>query len=444
MQNTNKILKKQIEIIKPKKETLDKIKKITKEFCEDLRKKLGGKKIKAEVFVGGSLAKNTLVKKDRYDVDVFVRFDKKYDNDKISKFLGRVLGRKAKKIHGSRDYYQLVVDDILIEVIPVMKIKKPIEAQNITDLSYFHVNYILKKIRKNKKLSDEIMLAKTFVYAQNCYGAESYIHGFSGYALELLVCHYGSFLKFIKTVYLQNIKQNKRGSIYKSWMRKADYINNKNKIIIDDSKFYKNRAEILRELNESKLNSPIILIDPTFNERNALAGLSQETFLKFKKACSGFLKNSSEKFFEKKDVFEVLNKKYGKELRIISIKTNKQAGDIAGTKSKKFFRFFKGKLKREFEVKKDEFYYDEDKNVAHFYFVLEKKKDEIVKGPHVTKVVDLGRFKKAHSKAFIKNHIAYAKVRHSLSFEKFFGWFNRKYKKVLKEMGVEGMELVKN
>ncbi|MBD3252791.1 hypothetical protein GF386_03610, partial [Candidatus Pacearchaeota archaeon] len=54
----------------------------------------------------------------------------------------------------------------------------------MTDLSYFHVNHILKKIKKNKNLSDEIRLAKKFAYSQNCYGAESYIHGFSGYALE--------------------------------------------------------------------------------------------------------------------------------------------------------------------------------------------------------------------------------------------------------------------
>jgi len=70
----------------------------------------------------------------------------------ISKLLGEVLGNKAKKIHGSRDYYQLIVHGIIFEIIPVLKVKKPEHAKNITDLSYFHVNYINKKIRKNKKL----------------------------------------------------------------------------------------------------------------------------------------------------------------------------------------------------------------------------------------------------------------------------------------------------
>ncbi len=454
MKNINKILKQQIEIIKPDNDTFSNIKKTTDEFCNDLKKKLKGKKIKAEVFIGGSLAKNTLVKKDKYDVDIFVRFDEKYESDNISKLLGKVLGRKAKKIHGSRDYYQLVVEGIIIEVIPVMKIRKPEDAKNITDLSYFHVNYILKKIRKNKKLSDEIILAKTFVYAQDCYGAESYIHGFSGYALELLVCHYGSFLRFIREISkfnklrsYKNIKQNNRSSSSKLRRvryreSKTDYISDINKIIIDDSKFYKNKQEVLRELNESKIQSPIILIDPTFRERNALASLSEETFLKFKKVCSGFLKNPNNRFFEKRDLKKELKKKY-KNLRIIEIKTNKQAGDIAGSKSKKFFRFFRGKLGREFEIKKAEFDYSEKKNTAYFYFVLEKKKDEIVKGPHVTKVHDLTRFRKVHPKSFIKNHIAYAKIKHNLTFREFFRMFKRKYRKVVREMDVEGVGVVK-
>jgi len=51
-----------------------------------------------------------------------------------------------------------------------------------------------------KKILDEIRIAKAFCYANNCYGAESYISGFSGYALELLVYHYKSFLKFIKSM----------------------------------------------------------------------------------------------------------------------------------------------------------------------------------------------------------------------------------------------------
>src|SRR4030042_2270751 len=238
MKDIDQVLKQQIEIIKPSKNVFNDINKASKEFVKYLEKKLKSKKIKADVFIGGSLAKNTIVKKDKYDVDIFIRFDKKYDNKKISSLLGKALGKEFKKVHGSRDYYQQMVKGIIMEIIPVLKIKQQQQAQNITDLSYFHVAYINEKIRKNKKLAEEIILAKTFCHAQNCYGAESYIHGFSGYALELLICHYKSFKNFIKTI----VKHKK------------------DKMIIDDAKFYKNNNEVIRGLNESKIQGPIILI----------------------------------------------------------------------------------------------------------------------------------------------------------------------------------------
>jgi len=196
--------------------------------------------------------------------------------------------------------------------------------------------YVGKKIKKNKGLADEIILAKSFCHAQNCYGAESYIHGFSGYALELLIIHYSSFKKF-----LENVIKDK----------------SKDRIIIDDSKFYKGK-KVLQELNESKLNSPIILIDPTYKERNALAGLNNETFTKFKGISKKFIAKPNQSFFEMKNVDEEMKNKYKDKLKIISVKTNKQVGDIAGTKSKKFFDFFIYRLNKEFVVGLAEFDYD--------------------------------------------------------------------------------------
>jgi tRNA nucleotidyltransferase (CCA-adding enzyme) len=421
--NISKVLKEQAKKIKPEKEVEEKIKKVSQDFIKDLNKKLKNKKIKAEVFIGGSSARDTFVKTDenKYDIDIFVRFDKKYKSDKISGILYKILGKKFKKIHGSRDYYQLIVDNIIIEIIPVIKIKNPEDAKNITDLSYFHVNYVLKNIKKKKALSDEIRIGKAFSHAQNCYGAESYIRGFSGYAIELLTIHYGSFLKFIKEVANKDI-------------------NKIPKLIIDDKKFYK-KNEVLRELNESKIQSPIILIDPTYKERNALSGLSIETYNKFKKSCIDFLNNPSEEFFRKRNIMEGF--KDFKSLKIISIKTDKQQGDIAGTKSKKFFNFFISKIAREFEVKKADFDYKEEDNIAYYYLVLDKKAEETIKGPPIVRVDNFVNFKKIHPNSFIKGDIAYAKINHELSFEDFLKKFLTKDKKIIDEMSIKEIKLVK-
>ncbi|MFA5173621.1 MAG: nucleotidyltransferase domain-containing protein [Candidatus Pacearchaeota archaeon] len=412
----NDILKEQIELIKPSLETQDKINKTTKEFMSYLDKNLKKNKMKADVFLGGSVAKSTLIKKEIYDVDIFIRFENSKDMGKLHKIL-----KKAKKVHGSRDYYQLEVSGVVMEIIPVLKIKKPEQAENVTDLSYFHVKYVLDKIKKNKRLADEIRLAKTFCHANNCYGAESYIHGFSGYALELLICHYKSFLSFIKAIAKINIDK-------------------KEKLVIDDSKFYLGK-NIIYELNEAKTQSPIILVDPTFKERNALAGLNHETFFHFQKTCKEFLRKPSKGYFINKDIHEELTKKYQNKLKIVSVKTSKQAGDISGSKSLKFFYFFVDRLNREFIVKVSEFNYNDEKNTAYFYLVLDKKRDEIRKGPKVVDVNNLTRFKKIHKNAFIKNNVAYAKINHNLSFEKWLKEFNKKEKEIIKQMSVKKIDL---
>lgn len=423
-----KVLSEQLELIKPSQEVCEKIDKISKEFCSELKENLKNKKIKSNVFIGGSLAKGTLVRKKIYDIDVFVRFDMSYGDKKISKLLGRVLGAKimgkeVKRVHGSRDYYQVLDGNILIEVIPVLNIKKPEQAVNVTDLSYFHVNYVLGKIKNNKKLVDGIRLAKTFVHAQGAYGAESYIHGFSGYALELLICHYGGFLKFVNEVVGFSLD------------------NGDGKIVIDDAKHYKNEEEVLIEMNKSKIVGPLVLIDPTFKERNAGSSLSKKTFYKFQNDCRDFLVGPSSDFFKVKDVgaeFDGL-----KNVKVISVKTNKQAGDIAGTKSKKFFDFFGYQLKKEFDVKKQGFDYDDEKNVAKFYFVVGRKRAEIVRGPPVTNVHNLTKFKKIHPSAYVRGKFAYFKNVHNMDFDKWFSGFLRDEKKVMRGMGVKKVELGK-
>ncbi len=186
------------------KEGLKILKKETKDIVSKIRDSIKKNRVKADIFVGGSFAKGTLVKNKKYEIDIFVRFDKKYENiskllEKIVRNVARELKKDVKKIHGSRDYFQLDYNDmILFEVIPVLKIKSPREAQNVTDLSYFHVNYVKRNL--SRKIAKEIALAKSFAKANNVYGAESYIQGLSGYAIECLIIYYKSFKNMAKAL----------------------------------------------------------------------------------------------------------------------------------------------------------------------------------------------------------------------------------------------------
>jgi tRNA CCA-adding enzyme len=398
-----------LEIEIPKKEELDSLGRDAGILLNKLEKSLKKKRITAEIFLGGSFAKGTMIKKKKYDIDIFVRFKKEGDIEKLEDSL-KGAGIKAKRIHGSRDYFR-VSGKSVFEIVPVLKIDKPEQAKNVTDLSFFHVSYIHKKVKKNPKLSRDIILAKTFCYAQRCYGAESYIKGFSGYALELLVTHYGSFMNFLKAV------------------SRA-----KSKIIIDPSKFYKNKKEILLNLNEAKLSSPIVFVDPTFKERNALAALSEKTFLKFQKSCQDFLRRPSPKFFILKKIDE---KKFN---FILEAESGRQEGDVAGSKLLKFFNFLIRRAEKYFLIKNTDFEYDKK---ARYYLKLEKKREIMHEGPEINKVENLLAFKAKHRNVFIKNHRAYSREKINLSFPQFLDRFRKENGRVMKDMGVKSLRLAK-
>ena len=402
------ILKREIEKIKPNAEEFVLIKKKAEEFVSELEKARRKNKIKAEVFIGGSLAKRTILKRKEYDIDIFVRFDKKYEDGKISELLAKLI--RGKRIHGSRDYFQVEKGGIIFEVIPVVKVNKAKEARNVTDLSFFHVSYVKNKIKKKPKLADEIMLAKHFCYAQKCYGAESYIKGFSGYALELLIVYYKGFVNFLKAI-----------------------AKSKEQIVIDPEKYYKNKEDVLQNLNEAKITS-IVFVDPTFKERNALAGLSKETFEKFKIIAKKFWSKPSVNYFKEKEIDE---KKFN---LILEAVTNKQEGDIAGSKLLKFSNFLALEIEKYFLINNREFEYD-NKKKAIFFFNIKKRKERILSGPPITSLENVVAFKKKHKHVFIKDSRVYAKEKVSMNVRGFVLGFRKENKTRMKDMGITGLKL---
>ncbi len=438
----NSILKEVLKKVKPDKKDLEIIETSLKKFVDYSERKLKSMKLDAQVFVGGSYAKKTMIKKglhntqnqkfsvsrgsgkvlSPYDIDIFLRFDKNTKGN-ISELTQKILKDfKAEKIHGSRDYFRIKISkNVYFEVIPVIKIKKPEEAMNITDLSFFHVRYIKNKL-KTKKLSDDIKLAKIFCYLNKCYGAESYIGGFSGYALELLIYYYGSFMKFIREISK----------------------NSKDKIIIDVEKFYKNKKDVLMDLNSSKLQSPIILIDPTYKQRNVLAALTKETFEKFKKVCKSFLKNPNKSFFEiqKPDLEKIkkdaVKKKY--EFVFLKIKTDKQKGDIAGSKLLKFYRHLSEEIKDFFEIKKQGFEYGGGK-IAEIFFAVKRKKEILFNGPSIKDKKNIQKFKKKHKKTFEKKGKIYAKEKIDFNIRSFLEKWKKKNQKKIKEMAITDLKI---
>ncbi len=395
-----------IEAIKPSEQELMEISRLTSEIKSRLERGLKKCRVKADVFVGGSLAKNTIIRKERYDIDIFVRFSyKEYfaRDSELSNILEKALkGIKHKRIHGSRDYFHVHANTrmpILFEIVPVLKISKPQEARNVTDLSYFHVKYVSGKA--SEKIADEIRIAKAFCYAQNCYGAESYIKGFSGYAVELLVIHAKSFMNLAKQAakWQEVIKKNE-------------------KIVIDLAKHYKNKEEILMEINEAKLISPIVLVDPTYAVRNATASVSAETLTRFIQACRAFAAKPSIKFFEKKGIdikkLQKTAKRKKAQIARIAAETKKLQAEIAAAKLAKFFDFLVYLMEKNgFKILQKELEFKGQKGAIYIIY-KNPSPSMLVIGPPINVVEHVVKFKQKYKKVFVKNGKACSKTRRKI------------------------------
>lgn len=445
------ILEKVINSIKPSLSEIENVKKIISNFSDILDSSLKKHKILAETFIGGSIAKNTIVKRKRYDIDVFVRFSyEKYKERERE--LGNILEKAAldsfnrfkgfskentrfrlEKMHGSRDYFNInfynkkLGMELIIEIVPTLEIKKPSEARNITDLSFFHVKYVVNELKK-KKVTDDIMLAKAFCYAQRCYGAESHIKGFSGYAIELLILYYGGFEKFIKNA--------------ASW---------KGKVIIDPAKKYRNEQDVLTNINEAKLQSPVILIDPTYSMRNVCAAVSEETFNEFVNGCKEFIKKPRLELFQeyKIDKAELMKeaKKRKAKLAILKIEIKKDKEDIAASKIVKFCNFIIHQLEVDdfnFIRKEIEFLGFKNDNYNALLYILYKEPStfEIVDGPPLAMKEHAEKFRGKYKKCFEKNGRIYAKTKRKIkSMKNFIGYIKKGNE--IKDMQIFGLEIVR-
>lgn len=331
-----------------------------------------------EVFLGGSFAKKTHIKND-FDIDIFVKFP---NNENISEKLKNILEKaniEYTEIPGSRNYFE-VQKDYTYEIVPVKAIQSPKQAENVIDLSPFHVEYFNKNA--TNKTRDEVRLLKQFLKANNLYGSETHIQGFSGHSVDLLILHYDTF---------KNVLENASG-----W---------KDKIVIDT----KNIHEFpLMVLNKSKLQSPLVIVDPTDPYRNAAAALSTENFQKFRELCKEFLKKPGKTYFKPKPLLARIPKKHKENTYIIEITPLKRTQSISAAKAKKAYEHIKTHLDEyDFNITYTDWHYDKEK--TNMIISVQNNKLSTykqVQGPPTKMKEHVKKFKKSHKNVRVKdNHV---------------------------------------
>ncbi len=368
--------------IVPSKEERSKLLSQVNVFLKSLNSELKRVRVQAKAMLGGSYSKDTWLSGD-YDVDIFVKFNLQHKEQNLSDLLEKALKKWShERIHGSRDYFW-VRESIKYEIVPVLDISKADQAVNVTDFSPWHVAWVNKK---GAKFKNDIRLAKKFCKGSSCYGAESYIRGFSGHVLDILVIYYKGFLQLLKAS--------------NGW---------KPKVVLDYNNVYKGKA--LMMLNKSKTEGPLILVDPVQPGRNSAAALTEENFNKFVSAAGKFLKKPSKAAFVEKQVdFDKLRKKG--HLIKISAQTLNDKEDVAGTKFVRAFEHVRKSL-ADFQVKDSGWLWDK-KSKGAWWFVLGKKQlsaDMDWAGPPLKIKDAVMNFKKIYRKTFTKKGRLWAKIK---------------------------------
>jgi len=252
----------------------------------------------------------------------------------------------------------------------------------VTDFSPGHVEGGNKK---GKNLKNDIRLTKKFCKGTGCYGAESYIRGFSGHVVDILTIYYKGFIPLLKAA--------------AKW---------KPKVVLDYNKVYKGKALLM--MNTSKTQGPLVLVDPIQPGRNAAAALTDENIGKFIAAARKFLKKPNKSFFVETQVDFAKLKKKGHFMQV-AVKTLKDKEDVAGTKFVRAFEYAEKTL-ADFDVKEAGWLWDK-KQSGTWWFVLGKKQlpaEKLWMGPPLKIPEAVKKFKRIYKKTFTKKGRLWTKV----------------------------------
>jgi len=309
-----KFFKKVVESIRPGPDELLFVRRTADEILSKLKRSTN-----KEIVLLGSVAKGTFLSGES-DLDIFILFRKRMNKVQMKSELEKIF-RKAfpnenyQMNYAEHPYIKFRFMGLKVDVVPAYKMKKAEERLTAVDRSVLHTKFILKNLSSKQK--DEVRLLKKLLKANNLYGAEIKVEGFSGYLCELLIIKYRTFLGALKAAEKWNFP-----------------------IIIDVKKYYKKPeySGLVRHFNKD-----FIVIDPTDKNRNVAAALSEVNLKKFMTLAKRFMKKPSENYFFREDTFD---KKLARKKNavIIEFKRGGAVDDVLWGQLKRFDRSLESAL----------------------------------------------------------------------------------------------------
>jgi tRNA nucleotidyltransferase (CCA-adding enzyme) len=369
----NSILK----VIKPTEEENEKVKALSIKLINIINEIAKEQGINADAVLVGSVAKGTWLS-GKADVDIFIKFPlstsqknlKKYGLELGHKCIGKMQGEYELR-YASHPYITGFIEGFEIDFVPCYIIKSADELKSAVDRTILHTEYVMANLKENQR--DEVLLLKKFMGSVHTYSAEFKVSGFSGYLCELLVIYYDSFEGVLKAA-------------AEKW--RPNYQ-------IDMEKYGTGGI----------FNEPLVVIDPTDENRNVAAALSLQKMSEFIVASRNFLDDPKNEYFFEKTIdlnIDTIKNEFesrGTKTLLIRFKPPEIPADALYPQIKKTENSIKGVLEREdFKVFNTDSWADEKSNVL---ILLEM---EIWKLPRVKKHLGPFAWSRSHQERFIEKY----------------------------------------
>ncbi len=146
------------------------------------------------VELGGSYAKGTWLAGET-DIDVFVKFGRDVPDERFRR-VSREIGFDSMRDYepGERyadhPYVEAAIDGTVVNVVPCYDVDLG-EWKSAADRSPYHTRLMRERLTENQR--NDVRLLKRFLKVRGIYGAQIAVQGFSGYAAEVIILHFGGF-----------------------------------------------------------------------------------------------------------------------------------------------------------------------------------------------------------------------------------------------------------
>lgn len=246
--------------IRPTKEEVESIDNAAKHLKEVVERYVKEHDVDVEVRFVGSYAKGTYLSDP--DLDLFLLFHEDVplkDLKRIGLSAGEELINGI-KMYADHPYSRGKFEGVDVDLVPSYAISSTEKLKSAVDRTPFHTKYVLDNLKEEQK--DQVRLLKKFMKGTGTYGAEPIARGFSGYMCELLIIHYGDFIK-----------------------------------VLEGASGWKEGTTISIEKKGPPIIGSLVVYDPVDQKRNVASAVHLDTMSLFIVASKAYLSSPSEKFF---------------------------------------------------------------------------------------------------------------------------------------------------